>query len=146
LHRVLSETPRGATVQERITGHFLREFRAEQRDQWLTAALLRMLTDIRPEYAQAIAEIQLLHMQAVEHVATAGGPVDEELRRRLRMVSDVCGATTGRWQAGILSAADTRFEIRLGCYLVATEWPARTDAPRCLKEGKTDTDCCAATL
>ena len=51
LRRVSGEPPRGATVQERVTGHLLREFRAEQRDQRLTAALTRVLTDTRPEYA-----------------------------------------------------------------------------------------------
>src|ERR1700749_4189401 len=50
LRRVRNESPHGATVQERITLHYLREFRAEQRDQRLTPALTRVLTDTRPEY------------------------------------------------------------------------------------------------
>jgi len=118
LRRVLSETPRGATVQQRITSHLLREFRAEQRDQRLTAALVRVLSDTRPDYAPVIAQTQQLRMRVIEHVATAGRPVDEELRRRLRIVSDVFGAATGRWLAGVSSAAEARFEIRVGCYLL----------------------------
>ena len=74
LRRVSAEAPRGATVQERVTGHLLREFRAEQRDQRLTAALTRVLSDTRPEYAPVIIQTQQLHLRVLEHVATAGGP------------------------------------------------------------------------
>ena len=116
--RVTSEAPRGATVQERVTTHMLREFRAVQRDQRLTAALVRVLSDTRPEYAPVIMQTQQLHLRVIEHVATAGGPVDDELRRRLRIVIDVLGAATGRWLAGVSSAAEARFEIRVGCYLL----------------------------
>jgi TetR/AcrR family transcriptional regulator, cholesterol catabolism regulator len=116
--RVSGETPRGATVQERITGHLLREFRAEQRDQQLTAALTRVLTDTRPEYAPVIIKTQQLHLQVLEYVAMSGRPVDENLRRRLRIVMDVFGAATARWLAGVSSAAEARFEIRVGCYLL----------------------------
>ena len=119
LRRVAAEQPRGDTVQERVTGHLLREFRAEQRDQQLTAALVRVVTGTRPEYQPVIAEIQQVHMRVLEHVATAGGPVDAELRRRLLIVLDVLGAATGRWLAGVSSAAEARFEIRVGCYLLA---------------------------
>jgi AcrR family transcriptional regulator len=118
LRRVTSEAPRGATVQERVTTHMLREFRAVQRDQRLTAALVRVLSDTRPEYAPVIMQTQQLHLRVIEHVATAGGPVDDELRRRLRIVMDVLGAATGRWLAGVSSAAEARFEIRVGCYLL----------------------------
>jgi AcrR family transcriptional regulator len=118
LRRVASEQPRGVTVRERVTGHLLREFRAEQRDQRLTAALVRVATDIRPEYQPVIADIQQLHLRVLEHVATAGGPVDAGLRRRLLIVLDVFGAATGRWLAGVSSAAEARFQIRVGCYLL----------------------------
>jgi TetR/AcrR family transcriptional regulator, cholesterol catabolism regulator len=116
--RVTGEPPRGATVQERVTGHLLREFRAEQRDQRLTAALVRVLTDTRPEYAPSVVATQQLHLRVIEHVAMGGGPVDEELRRRLRIAMDVLGAATGRWLAGVSSAAEARFEIRVGCYVL----------------------------
>jgi AcrR family transcriptional regulator len=118
LRRVRAEAPRGDTVQERVTSHLLREFRAEQRDQRLTAALTRVLSDTRPEYAPVIINTQQLHLRVLEHVATAGGPVDDDLRWRLRIVMDVFGAATGRWLAGVSSAAEARFEIRVGCYLL----------------------------
>jgi AcrR family transcriptional regulator len=118
LRRVRGEAPRGATIQERVTNHLLREFRAEQRDQRLTAAVTRVLTDTRPEYAPFIGRVQQTHMSIIEHIAGAGRPVDEELGRRLRIVVDVFGAATHRWLAGISSAAEARFEIRVGCYLL----------------------------
>jgi len=58
-------------------------------------------------------------MQVLEHVATAGGPVSPELRQRLRIAGDVFGAATRRWLAGVSSAAQARFEIRMGCYLLS---------------------------
>ncbi|WP_151599931.1 TetR/AcrR family transcriptional regulator [Actinomadura physcomitrii] len=118
LRRVRSETPQGTTVQERVANHLLREFRAAQRDQRLTTALNRVLGDTRPEYAPIILQTQQLHLQVIEHVAMAGGPVDGELRRRLRIVIDVFVAAAGRWLAGVSSAAEARFEIRVGCYLL----------------------------
>ena len=118
LRRVAGEVPRGATVQERVTSHLLREFRAEQRDQRLTAALSQVLSETRPEYAPVIAKVQQLHLQLIEHVATAGAPVDDHLRLRLRIVLDVFGAATRRWLAGVSSAAEARFEIRIGCHLL----------------------------
>src|ERR1700733_9999819 len=106
LRRVSSEAPRGATVQERITGHLLREVRAEQRDQRLTAALTRVLTDTRPEYAPVIIQTQQLHLRVLEHVAAAGGPVDDELGPRLRDVTDVFGAAPGRGLGGVAPGAE----------------------------------------
>src|SRR6201994_4981078 len=72
LRRVRSETPSGSDVQDRITRHFLREFRAEQRDQRLTAAMTRVLTDTRPEYAPIIRQASEVHMGVVEYIAAAG--------------------------------------------------------------------------
>jgi AcrR family transcriptional regulator len=118
LRRVRNEAPRGVTVQERVTSHYLREFRAEQRDQRLTAALTRVLTDTRPEYAPFIARASHTHMAIIEYIATAGAPVSEELHRRLLIADDVFGAATRRWLAGVSSAAEARFEIRVGCYLL----------------------------
>jgi AcrR family transcriptional regulator len=119
LRRVSSEAPRGDTIQERVANHMMREFRAEQRDQLLTAALAKVLTDTRAEYRQVIAKVEQTHMQVLEHVATAGGPVSADLRQRLRIVADVFGAATRRWLAGVSSAAQARFEIRMGCYLLS---------------------------
>jgi AcrR family transcriptional regulator len=118
LRRVSGEAPRGDNVQERVTSHMLREFRAEQRDQLLTAALTRVVSDTRPEYREVLSKIERIRMQVLEHVATAGGPVSRDLRQRLRIVADVFGAATRRWLAGVSSAAEARFEIRMGCYLL----------------------------
>jgi len=119
LRRVSSEAPRGDSVQERVTSHMLREFRAEQRDQLLTAALTRVMSDTRPEYRQVVSKIEHVRVQVLEHVATTGGPVSHELHQRLRIVADVFGAATRRWLAGVSSAAQARFEIRMGCYLLS---------------------------
>ena len=119
LRRVAGEAPRGDTVQERVTNHMMREFRAGQRDQLLTAALTKVLTDTRAEYRQVIAKVEQTHLRVLEHVAAAGGPVSPELGQRLRIVGDVFGAATRRWLAGVSSAAQARFEIRMGCYLLS---------------------------
>jgi TetR/AcrR family transcriptional regulator, cholesterol catabolism regulator len=118
LQRVASEAPHGATVQERVTNHLLREFRAEQRDQKLTAALTRVLTDTRPDYSQIIHQIHQIHMKILQQVALAGSPISGEQHRRLQIVNDVFGAATRRWLAGVSSAAEARFEIRMGCHLL----------------------------
>lgn len=118
LRRVASEPPRGATVQERVTNHLLREFRAEQRDQQLTAALTRVLTDTRPEYRQIIRPIHEHHLKVLQQVAMPGGTMTGEQYRRLGIVNDVFGAATRRWLAGVCSAAEARFEIRMGCHLL----------------------------
>jgi TetR/AcrR family transcriptional regulator, cholesterol catabolism regulator len=120
LRRVTNEAPHGATVRERVTSHLLREFRAEQRDQKLTAALTRVITDTRREYSQLVRQIQELHIQVLRQVAVAGGPISDEQDRRLRIVADVFGAATRRWLAGVSSAAEARFEIRIGCHLLNT--------------------------
>jgi AcrR family transcriptional regulator len=118
LRRVAGEVPHGATVQERVTNHLLREFRAEQRDQQLTAALTRVLTDTRPDYRPIIHQIHELHMRVLQQVATPGHLISGEQYRRLEIVNDVFGAATRRWLAGVSSAAEARFEIRMGCHLL----------------------------
>jgi AcrR family transcriptional regulator len=118
LRRVTSEATHGATVRERVTNHLLREFRAEQRDQKLTAALTRVMTDTRREYSQIVRQIQQLHVQVLRQVAVAGGPISDMQDRRLRIVVDVFGTATRRWLAGVSSAAEARFEIRIGCHLL----------------------------
>jgi TetR/AcrR family transcriptional regulator, cholesterol catabolism regulator len=127
--RISGEAPRGATVQERVTGHLLREFRAEQRDQQLTAALAKVLTDTRPACSQVIYQIDQLYLRILQQVATVGAPVSDELYRRLRIVADVFGAATRRWLAGVSSAAEARFEIRMGCYLLSAPYLSAGDGP-----------------
>jgi AcrR family transcriptional regulator len=120
LRRISSETPHGATVRDRVTGFLLREFHAEQRDQQLTVALTRVLSDTRPEYRQAIYKVEQVHMQVLQRVALGGDPVSDEQSRVLRIVSGVFSAATRRWLAGVSSATEARFEIRVGCYLLST--------------------------
>jgi AcrR family transcriptional regulator len=118
LQRVAGEPPHGATVQERVTNHLLREFRAEQRDQQLTATLTRVLTDTRPDYRPVIYQLLQLHIKILQQVAVGGSPISGEQHRRLAIVNDVFGAATRRWLAGVSSAAEARFEIRMGCHLL----------------------------
>src|SRR6202034_4137949 len=75
LRRVAGEAPNGATVQERVTNHLLREFAAEQRDQKLTASLTRVLTDTRPDYREVVREVVDLHMTVLRQVAVGGRPL-----------------------------------------------------------------------
>jgi len=118
LRRVADEVPDGATAQERVTNHLLREFRAGQRDQKLSASLGRVLTDTRADYRPIIAQVRELHVQILQQVAVAGRPLSREEYRRLMIVHDVFGAANQRWLAGVCSAAEARFEIRLGGHLL----------------------------
>jgi TetR/AcrR family transcriptional regulator, cholesterol catabolism regulator len=118
LARVADEEPDGATVQERVTNHLLREFRAAQRDQKLTASITRVLTNTRGDYRQAIIQVHELHMQILQQVAVAGRPLRPDQYRRLLIAHNVFGAAGQRWLAGVSSAAEARFEIRMGCHLL----------------------------
>jgi TetR/AcrR family transcriptional regulator, cholesterol catabolism regulator len=118
LRRVLSESPRGATVQERVTNHLIREFCAEQRNQRLATALVRVLGNTGPEYDVVNERTQKLRLRMIEHVALTGAPVNDHLSRRLQIVIYIYEAATSRWLAGLHSAADARFEIMAGCYLL----------------------------
>lgn len=118
LRRVGDEVPEGITAQERVTNHLLREFRAGQRDQKLSASLGRVLTDTRADYRQVILQVRDLHVRILQQVAVAGRPLSREEYRRLMIVHDVFGAANQRWLAGVCSAAEARFEIRLGGHLL----------------------------
>jgi AcrR family transcriptional regulator len=118
LRRVADEVPEGVTAQERVTNHLLREFRAGQRDQKLAASLGRVLTDTRADYRQVILQVRDLHVKILHQVAVAGRPLSREEHRRLMIVHDVFGAANQRWLAGVCSAAEARFEIRLGGHLL----------------------------
>jgi AcrR family transcriptional regulator len=115
MRRVLSEPPHGATVRERVTNHLLREFRAGQRDQKLTAAMHRVMSDTGRQYSDIIERILHLHMKVLRYVAEAGGTLSEQQRRLLPVAVDTCGAANQRWLTGVSSAAEARFEIRIGC-------------------------------
>jgi TetR/AcrR family transcriptional regulator, cholesterol catabolism regulator len=118
LARVGSQVPRGATARERVTGHLLREFRAEQREPRLTAALVRVISETSRSYSEILERVEQLHLQMLEHVAGAGQPISAEQRRLLLVVQAIFGTATRRWLAGVSSPAQARFEIRVGCRLL----------------------------
>jgi TetR/AcrR family transcriptional regulator, cholesterol catabolism regulator len=118
LAKVTAQTPAGATPRERVTSHLLREFRAEQREPQLTAAVVRVLSEPSRSYSEIIERTEQLHLEMLAHVAGAGKPVSEEQRRLLPVVQAIFGAATRRWLAGVASPAQARFEIRVGCRLL----------------------------
>lgn len=118
LARVQGEPPRAGTVRERVTGHLLREFRAEQREPRLTAALSRAVSETSRSYSATIERIERLHLQVLRHVAAAGGPLHHRQDAVLPVVADVFTAATRRWLAGVSSPSAARFEIRVGCRLL----------------------------
>ena len=118
LERVAAEVPPGATARDRVTSHLLREFRAEQREPRLTAALSRVISETSRNYSEIIERVEHLHLQTLEHVAGAGRPVSTEQRQLLPVVQAIFGAATRRWLAGVSSPAQARFEIRAGCHLL----------------------------
>jgi TetR/AcrR family transcriptional regulator, cholesterol catabolism regulator len=115
---VADERPDGATVQERVTSHLLREFRAVQRDQKLTASINRVMANTRADYRQAVIQVYDLHMKILQQVAVAGRPLRREQYMRLIIAHNVFTAASQRWLAGGSSAAEVRLEIRMGCQLL----------------------------
>jgi TetR/AcrR family transcriptional regulator, cholesterol catabolism regulator len=118
LEQITAETPAGDTARERVTSHLLREFRAEQREPRLTAALVRVISETSRSYSEIIERVEHLHLQMVEHVAGAGRPVSAEQRELLPVVLAIFGVASRRWLAGVASPAQARFEIRVGCRLL----------------------------
>ena len=118
LARVAGELPSGTTARERVTNHLLREFRAEQREPRLTAALSRVISETSRSYSEIIERVEHLHLQMLEHAAGAGQPVSPEQRQLLPVVRAIFGAATRRWLAGVSSPAQARFEIQVGCRLL----------------------------
>ena len=115
---VTGEVPRGASARDRVTGHLLREFRAEQREPRLTAALSRVISETSRSYSEVIERVEGLHLQMLEHVAGGGQPISAEQRQVLPVVQAIFGAATRRWLAGVSSPAQARFQIRAGCRLL----------------------------
>jgi TetR/AcrR family transcriptional regulator, cholesterol catabolism regulator len=118
LARVTGELPAGATARDRVTNHLLREFRAEQREPRLTAALSRVISETSRSYSEIIERVEQLHLQMLEHVAGVGQPISPEQRQLLPVVRAIFGAATRRWLAGVASPAQARFEIQIGCRLL----------------------------
>jgi AcrR family transcriptional regulator len=118
LEQVRSEPPRAGTVRERVTAHLLREFRAEQREPKLTAALSHAVSETSRSYSTTIERIERARLEVIRHVAAAGQPLSSRHAAVLPVIADVFGAATRRWLAGVSSPAAARFEIRLGCRLL----------------------------
>jgi TetR/AcrR family transcriptional regulator, cholesterol catabolism regulator len=118
LSQVTAETVPGASPRERVTRHLLREFRAEQREPRLTAALSRVISETSRSYSDVIERAEYLHLQILEHIAGGGQPVSAAQRQLLPVVQAIFGAATRRWLAGVASPAQARFEIRVGCHLL----------------------------
>ena len=118
LARVRGEPPRPGTVRERVTAHLLREFRAEQRERQLTAALYAAISETIRDYREVIQAIERAHLRVIALVAAAGGALSPGHEAALPVVADVFTAATRRWLAGVSSPAQARFQIRLGCHLL----------------------------
>ena len=118
LARISAEVAPGASPRERVTRHLLREFRAQQREPRLTAALSRVISETRRSYSEVIEQAEHLHLQMLEHVAGAGQPLSAEQRQLLPVVQAIFGAATRRWLAGVYSPGQARCEIRVGCRLL----------------------------
>ena len=118
LAKVSDGVPRGGSARERVTSHLLREFRAEQREPRLTAALSRVISETSRSYSEIIERVEGLHLQMLEYVAGAGQPISSEQRQLLPVVQAIFGAATRRWLAGVSSPAQARFQIRAGCRLL----------------------------
>jgi len=116
--RVSAEVPRGDTVRERAAAHLMREFRAQQRNQRLTAALAAAMTGGGRSYSSIIEAAEHTHAQIVRHVAAGGGSLSEQQEKLLTVVLDICGAATRRWLAGTYSVADVEAQIEIGCQLL----------------------------
>jgi AcrR family transcriptional regulator len=116
--KVFAEVPQGDSVRGRVASYLMREFRAQQRDQCLTAALTRVLTETRRSYSAIIETIEHLHLQIVRHVAAAGDSLSEQRAKLLPIVIDIFSAATRHWLAGSFSASEVKLQIEIGCQLL----------------------------
>jgi AcrR family transcriptional regulator len=118
LRLVSGEEPRGVTVRDRVFAHLMREFRAEQRNQRLTAALTAALTGGGRSYSSIIEAVEHTHWQIIRHVAAGGGTLTEQQEKLLMVVLDIAGAAVRRWLAGTYSVADVEAQVEIGCQLL----------------------------
>jgi AcrR family transcriptional regulator len=116
--KVFAEVPKGDSVRDRVASYLMREFRAQQRDRRLTAALTQVLTETSRSYSTIIETIEHLHLQIVRHVAAAGGSLSEQQHKLLPIVIDIFNAATRHWLAGISPASEVKLQIETGCQLL----------------------------
>ena len=116
--KVFAEMPQGGSVRDRVRGYLMREFRAQQRNPHLTAALTPVLTETRRNYSAIIETIEHLHLQIVRHVAAAGSPLSEQQEKLLAIVIDIFSAATRHWLTGNYTASDVKLQIEIGSQLL----------------------------
>jgi AcrR family transcriptional regulator len=116
--KVSAEVPQGGTVRERVAAHLMREFRAEQRSQRLTAALTSALTGGGRSHSSIIEATEHAHRRIMRHVAAAGGMLSDQQDKVLTVTLDIKSAATRRWLAGTYSVADVEAQIEIGCQLL----------------------------
>jgi AcrR family transcriptional regulator len=115
---VSAEEPAGDTVRERVAAHLMREFRAQQRERRLTAALTAALTGGGRSYSSIIEAIEHTHWQIIRHVAAGRGTLTEQQEKLLMVVLDIAGAAVRRWVAGTYSLAEAKAQVEIGCQLL----------------------------
>jgi TetR/AcrR family transcriptional regulator, cholesterol catabolism regulator len=118
LEKISSEPPRGSSVRERVTNHLLREFNAGQRDPKLTAALTYVNAETSRTFGHTLEQISDLHRRIIRRVAGSGGPVSPQQQRLVPIVIDGYAGALRGWVAGVSSAADARFQIRMACRIL----------------------------
>ena len=65
-----------------------------------------------------IEAIAHLHQQILHHVASGDATISGEQQRLLPVIVDNFGSASRRWLNGMCSAAEARFQIRVGCHLL----------------------------
>jgi AcrR family transcriptional regulator len=108
----------GATAGERAADMMVREFRAVQREPEIAAALERVTN--RPdrstsEYVEQIQAITAEHVLAA--IAQGGEPATPEQLQLLPMFLAASSGAMNHWLAGLLSAEETRSQIRAAARL-----------------------------
>jgi TetR/AcrR family transcriptional regulator, cholesterol catabolism regulator len=118
LRQVSAEVTRGDTVRERVAAHLMREFRAQQRNQRLTAAIAAAMTGGGRSYSSIIEAAEHTHARVVRYVAAGGGPLSEQREKLLTVVLDISAAASRRWLAGTYSVAEVEAQIEIACQLL----------------------------
>jgi alpha-methylacyl-CoA racemase len=117
--RMAERPPPEGTIVERVASHLRREFRAQQRNQRLTAAVVSALTGAGRTHSAIIEAAEHAHRQVVGMAAAPGGQLSQQQERVLTIVLDLFAAATRRWLAGSYSVADVETQIDVGCRLLA---------------------------
>jgi AcrR family transcriptional regulator len=117
-HKVLADPPHGGSVRERVADHLLQEFGTGQRNEKLTAALTRVRHETSRSYSEVLERLYHRHVEILRVVAESDGPITENQRRMLPVVVQMFGLASTNWLSGVVSAADARFHIRVGCRLL----------------------------